>query len=239
MARILIPFAEPRGRAARCRRAPARAVRSVALRASRRGRRAVAARQGRDVRDRGAGRVARAAGCAAMAGADRGAVRRGRHSVHYGSGPGGRPRVDREAHAARGHRSRRPASAAPGLVLRGASASASATCRRIRSRSSPRAMRRCACIRRRRVLRTASSAFAADGAFNGSALSPLWIVPFAGILLSIAVAPVTAPSFWHHHFGKTSAFWALAFLVPFAVSYGIDSRCGRCRTPCSRNTCRS
>jgi Na+/H+ antiporter NhaD/arsenite permease-like protein len=67
-----------------------------------------------------------------------------------------------------------------------------------------------------------SSAFAAEGAFNGSALSPLWIVPFAGILLSIAVAPVTAPSFWHHHFGKTSAFWALAFLVPFAVSYGVD-----------------
>ena len=67
-----------------------------------------------------------------------------------------------------------------------------------------------------------TSALAADGAFNGSALSPLWIVPFAGILLSIAVAPVTAPSFWHHHFGKTSAFWALAFVVPFAVSYGID-----------------
>ena len=33
---------------------------------------------------------------------------------------------------------------------------------------------------------------------------------------------MTAPSFWHHHFGKTSAFWALAFLVPFAVYYGVD-----------------
>lgn len=68
----------------------------------------------------------------------------------------------------------------------------------------------------------ATSAFAADGAFNGGGMSPLWIVPFAGILLSIAVAPVTVPSFWHHHFGKTSAFWALAFLVPFAISYGVD-----------------
>jgi Na+/H+ antiporter NhaD/arsenite permease-like protein len=65
-------------------------------------------------------------------------------------------------------------------------------------------------------------AHAADGVLNGSALSPLWVVPFAGILLSIAVAPVTAPSFWHHHFGKTSAFWALAFLVPFAVVYGVQ-----------------
>jgi Na+/H+ antiporter NhaD/arsenite permease-like protein len=68
----------------------------------------------------------------------------------------------------------------------------------------------------------ATPAVAADAAFSGSGLSPLWIVPFAGILLSIAVAPVTAPAFWHHHFGKTSAFWALAFLVPFAAYYGVD-----------------
>ena len=68
----------------------------------------------------------------------------------------------------------------------------------------------------------ASPSLAAEAGFNGGSLSPLWIVPFAGILLSIAVVPVTAPSFWHHHFGKTSAFWALAFLVPFAVYYGVD-----------------
>ncbi|MFO1323681.1 MAG: sodium:proton antiporter [Burkholderiales bacterium] len=67
----------------------------------------------------------------------------------------------------------------------------------------------------------AAPAFAADGALNGGALSPLWVVPFAGILVSIAVAPVTVPSFWHQHFGKTSAFWALAFLVPFALHYGV------------------
>ena len=68
----------------------------------------------------------------------------------------------------------------------------------------------------------AGPAFAAEGGLNGGALSPLWVVPFAGILLSIAVAPVTAPSFWHHHFGKTSAFWTLAFLVPFAASFGVE-----------------
>ena len=68
----------------------------------------------------------------------------------------------------------------------------------------------------------ASPALAAEAGFNGGNLSPLWIVPFAGILFSIAVAPVTVPSFWHQHFGKTSAFWALAFLVPFAGYYGVD-----------------
>ena len=55
---------------------------------------------------------------------------------------------------------------------------------------------------------------------NGAALSPLWAVPFAGILLSIALFPVTAPGFWHHHFGKTTAFWVAAFLVPFTLYYG-------------------
>ncbi len=56
---------------------------------------------------------------------------------------------------------------------------------------------------------------------TGASLSLVWLVPFAGILLSIALAPVTAPVFWHHHFGKTAAFWALAFLVPFAAQFGL------------------
>ncbi|MFC3683477.1 sodium:proton antiporter [Hydrogenophaga luteola] len=63
-----------------------------------------------------------------------------------------------------------------------------------------------------------SLALAAD--MDGSQLSVLWGVPFAGILLSIAVIPLVAPIFWHHHFGKVSAAWALAFLVPFAVVFG-------------------
>jgi Na+/H+ antiporter NhaD/arsenite permease-like protein len=56
----------------------------------------------------------------------------------------------------------------------------------------------------------------------GATLSPVWMVPFLGILLSIALVPLTAPNFWHHHFGKTSAFWALVFLVPFAGRFGMD-----------------
>ena len=61
-------------------------------------------------------------------------------------------------------------------------------------------------------------ALAAD--VDGSRLSVLWGVPFAGILLSIAIMPLLAPHFWHHHFGKVSAAWALLFLVPFAVASG-------------------
>ncbi|OSZ75003.1 sodium:proton antiporter [Hydrogenophaga sp. IBVHS1] len=55
---------------------------------------------------------------------------------------------------------------------------------------------------------------------DGSQLSVWWGVPFAGVLLSIALVPLLAPIFWHHHFGKVSAAWALVFLVPFAVVAG-------------------
>ncbi|MBH2020609.1 MAG: sodium:proton antiporter [Burkholderiales bacterium] len=55
---------------------------------------------------------------------------------------------------------------------------------------------------------------------DGSQLSVLWGVPFGGLLLSIALLPLLAPAFWHHHFGKVSAAWSLAFLLPFALMYG-------------------
>jgi Na+/H+ antiporter NhaD/arsenite permease-like protein len=55
---------------------------------------------------------------------------------------------------------------------------------------------------------------------DGAKLSALWGLPFAGVLLSIAVFPLIAPAFWHHHFGKITAAWALVFLVPFAVQFG-------------------
>ncbi|QCG90191.1 sodium:proton antiporter [Azospirillum sp. TSH100] len=57
---------------------------------------------------------------------------------------------------------------------------------------------------------------------DGRLLGAAWVVPFAGILLSIALFPLLAPMVWHHHFGKISAAWALAFLVPFAATFGVD-----------------
>jgi Na+/H+ antiporter NhaD/arsenite permease-like protein len=57
---------------------------------------------------------------------------------------------------------------------------------------------------------------------DGAALGLVWGIPFVGILLSIALFPLFAPHFWEHHFGKVSAFWGLAFLVPFALLYGFE-----------------
>ncbi len=54
----------------------------------------------------------------------------------------------------------------------------------------------------------------------GGAL-PLWsIIPFAGMLLSIALMPLFAPRFWHEYFGKVSAFWAAASIVSLTLIFG-------------------
>ncbi|MBL6933910.1 MAG: sodium:proton antiporter [Alphaproteobacteria bacterium] len=58
---------------------------------------------------------------------------------------------------------------------------------------------------------------------EGSGLGLMWAVPFMGMLLSIAVVPLMAPNFWHAHFGKVSAFWALAFLIPCTLVFGAQT----------------
>jgi Na+/H+ antiporter NhaD/arsenite permease-like protein len=51
-------------------------------------------------------------------------------------------------------------------------------------------------------------------------LLPAWtVLPFAGILLSIALCPLLTPRFWHHHYGKVSAVWALVFAAPFVYVF--------------------
>jgi len=58
---------------------------------------------------------------------------------------------------------------------------------------------------------------------DGAQLSAWWGVPFMGLLLSIALGPLLAPDFWHHHFGKIAAAWSLAFLVPCAMAFGVPT----------------
>ena len=58
------------------------------------------------------------------------------------------------------------------------------------------------------------------GHINLGEILPLWsCIPFAFMLLSIALFPLAAPEFWHHHFAKVAAFWALLLGVPFLIAY--------------------
>jgi len=59
-----------------------------------------------------------------------------------------------------------------------------------------------------------------DVAYSVGKSLPIWtVIPFAGILLSIALCPLLTPRFWHQHYGKASAFWALLFALPFLYEY--------------------
>ena len=55
---------------------------------------------------------------------------------------------------------------------------------------------------------------------DGKILPLYSIIPFVGILLSIAIIPLIRPNFWHHNFGKISMFWATLFIIPFSISFG-------------------
>jgi len=59
-----------------------------------------------------------------------------------------------------------------------------------------------------------------DGSIEN--MSIVWVIPFAGILLSIAIFPLVLPDFWHHNFGKISLFWATILIVPFLIKEGIS-----------------
>jgi len=60
----------------------------------------------------------------------------------------------------------------------------------------------------------------AHGHANLGETLPLYsCIPFACMLLSIALLPLIAGNIWHHHFGKISAFWAASLALPFLYAY--------------------
>lgn len=66
-------------------------------------------------------------------------------------------------------------------------------------------------------------ALASAASLDGSTLGLGWAVPFAGILLCIALCPLFVPHFWHAHFGKVSVFWALCCAVPLCMLLGFST----------------
>jgi Na+/H+ antiporter NhaD/arsenite permease-like protein len=62
------------------------------------------------------------------------------------------------------------------------------------------------------------AAFAAE--VDGARLGLFWALPFAGILLSIALLPLLSIRIWHLHYGKLTLGWTLLFLLPFSWQFG-------------------
>lgn len=50
--------------------------------------------------------------------------------------------------------------------------------------------------------------------------SLLYCIPFAGILLCIALFPLIMPTWWEEHQAPVVLAWSLAFIVPFVMGFG-------------------
>lgn len=72
---------------------------------------------------------------------------------------------------------------------------------------------------------TTSAAFAASD-IGGATLGVAWALPFAGMLLSIALGPVLFPHLWELHYGKFAAFWSVLVVVPLVLFRGFEPALG-------------
>ena len=62
---------------------------------------------------------------------------------------------------------------------------------------------------------------AESGAESATTNVPLWLcIPFAGLLLCIAVLPLVKPEWWEKNQPIAVAAWSLLFIIPFAIKYG-------------------
>ena len=66
----------------------------------------------------------------------------------------------------------------------------------------------------------AKSILAAEGSKAPSTV-PVWLcIPFAGLLLCIAVMPLVKAEWWESHQPLVVALWIILMVVPFAFVYG-------------------
>lgn len=71
----------------------------------------------------------------------------------------------------------------------------------------------------------AGPALAASG-IDGASMGVLWALPFAGMLLSIALGPILFPHFWELNYGKFATFWAALVLIPLVALRGLEPALG-------------
>ena len=69
---------------------------------------------------------------------------------------------------------------------------------------------------------SAPAVFADEAAHEAvSEALPVWsIIPFVGMLLSIAIFPLVKPEWWEKNMLWVALAWSAIFVIPFAVAYG-------------------
>lgn len=66
------------------------------------------------------------------------------------------------------------------------------------------------------------TALAASATESATETIPAWLcIPFAGLLLCIAVLPLIKGEWWEAHQPHAVIFWSLLFVIPFTIKYGV------------------
>jgi Na+/H+ antiporter NhaD/arsenite permease-like protein len=73
------------------------------------------------------------------------------------------------------------------------------------------------------IAASATTAAEAGTSLPGAALSLVWVIPFIGMLLSIAILPLISPRFWEHQFGLVSVAWITAILILLGTVFGVGT----------------
>lgn len=63
---------------------------------------------------------------------------------------------------------------------------------------------------------------AGNNGIDAHELDIVWVLPFIGMLLSLALMPIIAPNFWHKNDGKVALCWASLVIVPMMLLYGFS-----------------
>jgi hypothetical protein len=72
------------------------------------------------------------------------------------------------------------------------------------------------------VMMTATPAMAGE-ALDGARLPWPLALPFAGMLLSIALGPLAVKEWWHIHYAKAAGFWAILTLGGLIAVEGLPA----------------
>jgi Na+/H+ antiporter NhaD/arsenite permease-like protein len=73
------------------------------------------------------------------------------------------------------------------------------------------------------LLMLSAPATAHAAPLDGAALHWPWALPFIGILMTIAIAPLWVPKLWQRHYGKLAFIWAALAVVPLAALYDLPT----------------
>lgn len=71
------------------------------------------------------------------------------------------------------------------------------------------------------LLFPSQSISAASFILPGASLGIEWVIPFVGLLLSIALMPLLIPNLWHHHYGKIAIFWSFLTSALWGGHFGL------------------